>query len=157
MLFRSVKRNIGELIREQQETIEPNKPRGAMVWVYVNDMLIEDIDSVLNSLLSIAKEMDLENTLIQIGVLFDQQGQLLDHILDRDTIVDFTGAEREKFQAFVSVKEQKINLELKDTFLNLQKNAYFVIDEKLEKITGNYRIIMNQKVEIGRASCRERV
>jgi|GEM_PF-6450783 hypothetical protein len=143
----NVKRNIGELIREQQETIEPNKPRGAMVWVYVNDMLIEDIDSVLNSLLSIAKEMDLENTLIQIGVLFDQQGQLLDHILDRDTIVDFTGAEREKFQAFVSVKEQKINLELKDTFLNLQKNAYFVIDEKLEKITGNYRIIMNQKVE----------
>jgi hypothetical protein len=142
-----LKQFIQKLVIDQKVNINPDKPRGAMVWVYLNGLFNRDIDAELDKIESIAKELDLENSCTQIAVIIDSDNQLLNLVIDNDTISSLSEAEREKYHAFVYQKEQKIQFELEDMFLSMQNSAEHIIDNKLTRSAYNARSITNSKVK----------
>jgi len=132
---------------EASNAIMPNQAKGAMIWIYINCHLLPEYENEIDRIKDLINLINLGEHPIQIGFILDTNAELSNAIIALDSINNFTSSEREKYSAFYESHRTSIKQNIKDIFLNLRRESYYILDGSIEKTGLGYKKLIDNLIE----------
>jgi hypothetical protein len=132
-----VRENIIQIVETKINNLSgavyPNTSKGVMIWLYVNNQLVDDIEERISKIEEIARSLGVDKAPILIGLILDFENTLYNFVIENDVINSVSNSERDRYGAFIHTKEAKLSMDLRDLYNNAISDAYFLSEEPISK------------------------
>lgn len=129
-----------------ENALLPNESKGAMIWVYINCILLPNYEKEIQNVKGIYSLLKLEKYAIQIGFLLDINSELSTAIIDYDTINNFTDSEKQKYSQFYNSDRISKKESLTSIFISIRKDSFYLLDSKVEKSNLSHKKIIDNVI-----------
>ncbi|WP_339213952.1 hypothetical protein [Solibacillus sp. FSL W8-0372] len=137
-------RSLAKIKMTHLEALEPDKPKGQIIWLYIpsnnESKKIADIQKLLRS-------EKFDELPVIFFILDDKENKLYDAVADYRLSQSFHRQEIEKYQRFINDFQEKAKLVLEGAFSQLAGEHLRVSSTEIVKVTSRLSIITNELFE----------
>lgn len=130
-------RTLSSIKMKHLESLEPDKPKGQIIWIYVPRDYDLDKLAVVQMLL---KNENFDSLPIAFFILDDKENRFYESVADYRISQSFNTQEIEKYRRFITDYQLKAQLVLEDVYRALASERLLLSSESIEKI--NQRLIV---------------
>lgn len=131
------------LLMELIQSIDSEKPRGLVVWLYCISKSYDFLDNVND----IIKKKGLYKQPIIFLLINDSEEEIKSGLLDRLTLRDFNISDRQRFDKFIRAHNKTATNKVLQAFNQLASQKYFLTYNGVEKSEKRLQILCNEKFE----------
>ncbi len=124
----------------------PDTPKGAMIWIYINCKVIPEFEEEIGFVQKTCSLLKLGQNPLQIGFILDTDSELHSAIRDFEVLNNFSSSENEKYAAFIESHRITTEENVKNIYIGLRKDSYFIFEGKVEKSELNYKKIVDNLI-----------
>ncbi|MFJ8236352.1 hypothetical protein ACIQ34_11460 [Ureibacillus sp. NPDC094379] len=124
-------RKLAEIKMKHIEAVEPEKPKGQIIWLYVPS---EYDTAKFSNIQQLLRAENFGNLPVAFFILDDKENKFYDAIVDLQVSKSFTEAELEKYRRFVIDFEEKTRAVLTDSYRELAVQRLHLTSSNIEKV-----------------------
>ena len=137
-------RSLAKIKMKHLEALEPDKPKGQIIWLYVPS----DNDSTkISYIQNLLKDEKFNELPVIFFILDDKENKFYDAVVDYRLSQSFSQKELEKYQRFINDFQDKAKLVLEGAFSKLAGDRLRITSTEIEKVHGRLSIITNELFE----------